>query len=292
MSKDALKQPLYWLGDHQVGEDYEKSEMPSCVNFMPETEMPGSKISSDELQIIRHRYYFASQFVRQKDVLEVGCGPGFGLGALRREAKRVVGGDITQESLRRAQQHYRERVDFVSLDAHNLPFRDHCFDVVICVASIIYLDVPAFLQECRRVLKKGGVFVLNTPNKDRPGFHPSDLSHKYYSVPELFALLNQYRFEPRFSGSFPAKSQGLRHKSQATVESAGARILNACAFVPGVTKFKGFLRKRLVSNEAFILPEEIEQEDMREVANIELIPLPAELPNPEYRIIYVVARAV
>ncbi|GAH94229.1 unnamed protein product, partial [marine sediment metagenome] len=43
---------------------------------------------------------------------------------------------------------------------------DHCFDVVICVASIIYLDVPAFLQECRRVLKKGGVFVLNTPNKD------------------------------------------------------------------------------------------------------------------------------
>ena len=266
--------------------------MSSCLNFMPETEMPGSKVSSDELQIICHRYYFASQFVGQKDVLEIGCGPGLGLGYLRRGAKRVVGADITQQSLRRAQQHYGERVDFVSLDAHNLPFRDHCFDVVICVAAIIYLDVPPFLKECRRVLRRGGVLVLNTPNKDRSGFRPSNLSHKYYSVPELFALLNHHRFEPRFSGSFPAQPQGLRQKPQATVESVGARILNACAFIPGVTKFKEFLRRRLISNEAHILSEEIEQKDMREVANIELIPLPTELPNSKYRIIYVVAHAV
>lgn len=63
------------------------------VNFIPETEIPGIKVSWDQLQIICHRYYFASKFVLGKRVLEVGCGPGLGLGYLSRNTKQVVGGD-------------------------------------------------------------------------------------------------------------------------------------------------------------------------------------------------------
>ena len=88
------------------------------TNFLSETEMPGTKVNIDPLQIICHRYYFASKFVSGKEMLEVGCGPGIGLGYLSKNAKWVVGGDITKNNLRCAQKHYVAKVELVSMDAH------------------------------------------------------------------------------------------------------------------------------------------------------------------------------
>jgi len=115
-------------------------------SFICETELPGRKINTDTLQIIAHRYYWASKFVSGKEVLEVGCGPGLGLGYLLRHAKHVTGGDITKDSLTLAKKHYGSRVELVCIDAHRLPFKDSCLDVVISLASIIYMDLPAFLD--------------------------------------------------------------------------------------------------------------------------------------------------
>ena len=113
-----------------------------------EAEMPGMKVTREQLQIICSRYYFASQFVSGKQVLEVGCGPGLGLGYLSRRAVKVIGGDYAEDNLRCAQQHYRDRIELVRLDAHNLPFKDNCFDVVVAMATVIYLQLDSFFKEC------------------------------------------------------------------------------------------------------------------------------------------------
>ena len=254
--------------------------------------MPGNRASKDQLQVICHRYYFASQFVANKYVLEICCGPGFGLGYLLTKAERVVAGDITENSLRSAREYYAAKVELLRMDAHTLPFRDQCFDVVICLAAIIYLNVPSFIEECHRVLRKGGVLILNTPNKDITGFRASGLSRKYYSVPELSALLSQHNFEARFSGSFPIPSPretGSGSKLLAALKLRVAKVLNACAFMPGVTGLLAFLRK--AAGVSFVLPEEITPGDIRKVENIELTPLSNTLPNTRYRIIYIEAYA-
>src|SRR2546423_3364653 len=114
------------------------------TSFMSETELPGRTVNRDTRQLISHRYYWASQFVSEKKVLEVGCGPGLGLGCLSRRAKRVIGGDITGDTLTLAKRHYASRVGIVCMDAHRLPFKDNSLDVVISVAAIIYMDLSRF----------------------------------------------------------------------------------------------------------------------------------------------------
>jgi cyclopropane fatty-acyl-phospholipid synthase-like methyltransferase len=51
-------------------------------SFVSETELPGRRIDSDTQEIIVHRYCWAATLVRGKETLEVGCGPGLGLGLL------------------------------------------------------------------------------------------------------------------------------------------------------------------------------------------------------------------
>lgn len=261
------------------------------VNFSSETEFPGTEVSRDQKQIICHRYYFASKFVSEKEVLEVGCGPGIGLGYLSRNAKQVVGGDITKNSLRCAQEHYNGRVGLVSMDAHKLPFRDSCFDVVLCVAAIIYLDLHSFFDECYRVLKMGGVLILNTPNKDIPGFQESVLSHKYYSASDLFALLNRHHFDTELFGTFPISKRTSRGTPQKFLQAMAKMVGKALDLMPKGEAVKKILNKSIFH--ATVLNNEIDDEMIgnAQVENIQLVPIPSDLPDLQHRILYAVASA-
>ena len=59
------------------------------------TEIAGSKITGEQLQRMYNRYAFAAELSTGKDVLEVACGVGQGLGLLGCSAKSVVAGDYT-----------------------------------------------------------------------------------------------------------------------------------------------------------------------------------------------------
>lgn len=255
------------------------------TSFIPETELPGRRVSSDTLQIIAHRYYWVSQFISGKEVLEVGCGPGLGLGWLASQAKRVIGGDITKDSVNLARKHYASRVEIAWMDAHTLPFDENSLDVVVCLAAIIYLDLPAFFDECFRVLRPGGMLIINTPNKDIPGFRPSQLSHKYYSVPELCLLLKQHNFSTKVFGAFPIPHIFVR---------IWRRLLFGVRKLTGnILKFIGFYEsiKRLASlpTASITLREELKDEEMRLVENIPVVSLPDDLVNRQWRIVYVIA---
>ena len=256
------------------------------VNFSAETEMPGTKVSRDQLQIICHRYYFASKFVSEKEVLEVGCGPSLGLGYLSKNAKRVVGGDLTQNSLRYAQKHYNGRVGLVSMDAHKLPFRDSCFDVVIAVATIIYLDLSIFFDECHRVLKKGGVLILNTPNKDIPNFQGSRLSKNYFRAPELFALINRHHFDAEFFGAFPILE---KPQTETFIRAWGGKVLHMVPKERVIRKFIG----NIMDGRNLILNAELDDELIKNsnVENIKLKHLPHNSLDFQHRILYVIGRS-
>ena len=71
-----------------------------------EAGIPGDKYTWETWQMICCRYYIAAQFVTGKQVLEVGCGTGRGLGYLDARAKRVVGGDYAEDNLRYARKRH------------------------------------------------------------------------------------------------------------------------------------------------------------------------------------------
>ncbi len=257
-----------------------------------EAEMPGREVGEAVFRMICYRYYTAGRFVQGKQVLEVGCGAGLGLGYLARRARRVIGGDYAEGNIRCAQHHYQGGIELASLNAHKLPFKDDCFDVVVAVEVIQYFYLDEFLAECLRILKSRGILIICIPNKDRPGFRPSPLSNKYYSAPELFELLNRHSFDAELFGAFPVAQGSARlvQRIWQAVIAVGVKILDLLDFMPGVRQIRGLLKK-LLGFKTLVLPGEIKDEHMAMVEDVQLVPIDCNSPCLGYAFLYGVAYA-
>ncbi len=142
-----------------------------------------------------HRYHFAAPLVAGGEVLDIACGAGYGSALLARGAARVTGADISNEAIAHAKMRYAgvPNLGFRSADCAALPFADASFDRVVSFETIEHVGAQeAFLDEVRRVLRPGGLFVVSCPNKteytDKRGvsneFHVRELYRE-----ELSALI-------------------------------------------------------------------------------------------------------
>lgn len=99
-----------------------------------------------------------------KAVLEVGAGRGGGAHyvATSLHPASYVALDLARSAVELSKKMYHApNLSFVQGSAEALPFPDAAFDVVINVESChAYGNVPAFLNEARRVLKPGGWLLL------------------------------------------------------------------------------------------------------------------------------------
>jgi SAM-dependent methyltransferase len=114
------------------------------------------------------RYAFASRFTAGKRVLDLGCGSGYGSAYLARRAATVFAADISAQALEYAGKHYPlPNLHFVRASCAALPAREAYFDVIVAFEVIEHLDHwETFLDDVRRVLGPGGLFIISTPNKN------------------------------------------------------------------------------------------------------------------------------
>lgn len=116
---------------------------------------------------IHGRFYrWAATQVRDKVVLDAGCGMGLGTAILAESANKVVGVDNDLDILDSARLAYEgSNIEFNLMDCQSMAFEDGSFDVVVSNALLEYLhDVPAFIAEAHRVLRVGGMFICGTKN--------------------------------------------------------------------------------------------------------------------------------
>jgi len=96
-------------------------------------------------------------------ILDAGCGTGGALGRLKQFDGRV-GVDLS----RRALDYARERLPCPLCQGSvvELPFRDSSFELVLCMDVLYHVGVGSdldALSEMRRVMKPGGVAIVNVP---------------------------------------------------------------------------------------------------------------------------------
>ncbi|SDZ02686.1 class I SAM-dependent methyltransferase [Bacillus sp. 166amftsu] len=102
--------------------------------------------------------------VKGKSIIDIGCGGGIYTKELAlMGASNVVGFDFSKKMLQAAIENCDsiQNISFIHGDAHHMPFANETFDIVISRAVVHHLqDVPKFLQEASRILKKNGMLIL------------------------------------------------------------------------------------------------------------------------------------
>lgn len=250
------------------------------------TELPGNKLTKEQIEMICLRYYTAGKYVEEKDVLEIGCGPGLGLNyLLKKGAKKVTAGDINEKSLNIAREHYKhnDKIELKYLDAHEFPFKNSSFNVILMFEVIFYLqDLNKCMNEIKRVMSDNGIFVLCLPNKDVPSFIKSPFSTKYFSVPELYGFLSNYFKAIDIYGAFPIIDE-TKLKNRLLKRSIG-KFFN---ILPKSDQIKEFIKERFMGKN-IVLGNEIDG-DYSE--NITMDTLPKTVMNNQHQIIYAICKS-
>jgi len=253
-----------------------------ATDYTQVTEVAGDDVSSEQIQRMYTRYTFARQYCEGKDVLELACGSGQGLGYLARVAKKVVGGDYSWPLVRLTKDHYRDRMPLVQLDAQILPIRNRSFDIVLLFEAIYYLKhSEAFVKECLRVLRPGGIVLICNPNKDLADFNPSPHSQHYFSAPEFVDLMKPLGMEVECFADCEVNYASPKRKFLSFVKRTMVRLNLMPKTMAGKRLFK-----RIVFGKLVPLPQELTEEG----ANCEL-PCTLDPTRPDFRhkVIFAVA---
>jgi len=254
------------------------------TSFVEVTELAGDEVSQEQVDRVCTRYAWALGYASGKDVLEVACGTGPGLGLLKSAARSLVAGDISDPILERARAHYGDRIDIRKLDAHSLPFPDRSLDVVIIFEALYYVpDAERFADECRRVLRPGGVVLVSNANKDLFDFNPSPHSHVYHGVLELGQMFGKRGFSSRFWGDVPVASVSFKQKLLRPVK----RAVVALNLMPKSMAGKKLL-KRLVFGQMQPFPAEIQPAML--AASSSLVSIAGNGPDQKHKVILCEAR--
>jgi SAM-dependent methyltransferase len=100
--------------------------------------------------------------IRDKTVLDLGCGTGENIVPLLERGARVIGMDISPDLIALAQQRLCNAGLEASLsagDAYATGLPDESVDVIFCMALIHHLDINLVRNEMWRVLRKGGAII-------------------------------------------------------------------------------------------------------------------------------------
>lgn len=134
-------------------------------------------------------YHKASELV-QGDVLEIGTGMGYGVEVVAPAARRFVTIDKSEAYA----VELPKNVEFRQMEVPPLDFADESFDYVISFQVIEHIRRDReFVSEVSRVLRKGGAFIVSTPNA------PMSLTRNPWHVREYRAeelrslLLNEFK---------------------------------------------------------------------------------------------------
>jgi SAM-dependent methyltransferase len=234
-----------------------RTDMPSHTipDFNTVTETPLTRATNDQLQIMYTRYDLASKYSVGKDVLEVACGAGLGLGLLARVARRTVGGDIDKLNCAMAKKTYCGRADVQvkQFDGQKLPFPDASFDVVILYEALYYIRSPdSFFRESRRVLRPGGTLLISSVNCRWAEFNPSPFSVKYFDAAELADSLARCGFQVEMHAGFPESTGGVLRR----IIGLARRVAVRLHLIPKTMKGKEWL-KHIFYGELKPIPSEL-----------------------------------
>ncbi len=159
----------YWRAWYSYVSGRDKSSDIIFMNYgyQDDSKSQISLSSSEEknryaVQMYDHAASFIPNSIKNKQVLEIGCGRGGGAAFLRKYYQPISlkAIDLCPPAVEFCRSHYQiPGLEFFAGDAMEIPFKNSEFDAVVNIeSSHRYSDMPKFLSEVKRVLKPKGYF--------------------------------------------------------------------------------------------------------------------------------------
>lgn len=121
------------------------------------------------MMIARHfcAYRFYAKYVAGRNVLDIGCGEGYGSNYLAEFARRVTAIDYDKQIIDYAGSKYnKDNLTFLTLDVREISSLKNKFDVICSFQVIEHINnADTFLEEINNLLAEGGIFICSTPNR-------------------------------------------------------------------------------------------------------------------------------
>ncbi|MBI3282065.1 MAG: methyltransferase domain-containing protein [Acidobacteria bacterium] len=219
------------------------------VEFTGERVIPGQVNQSLWNEHVA-RYAFASRLCRNRRVLDLGCGTGYGTAELAETGAWVLGLDSAPEAIAYAVAAYsKPNLRWIQGHAAHLPFPRASFDLVVAFEVIEHLaEWPALLSEVRRILAPNGQFIVSTPNKlpyaesrrdagPNP-FHEHEFQYGEFRdalaqvFPHVAVFLEDHGGAILFQPAGPQTAAEVRIEVQTTRPEEAGFFVGVCAMAP------------------------------------------------------------
>jgi len=145
------------------------------------------------------RYKFACKWMREgDDVLEIGCGEGFGCHFFAKHVRSATGLDIDPETVARCNANYqRENLRYIEGDIIDPPTTpEPSYDMVVSFEMIEHVDHASGKKMAANVaayLKPGGMAILSTPRAREDRSVSRQAMHVFeYDYDTLIATLSPH----------------------------------------------------------------------------------------------------
>lgn len=134
-----------------------------------ESAIPDTKFASNQ---VREKYSFATRFLPKQGLLvDAACGTGIGI-INSGQRQRYIGFDINPAAITLGEEHHPELKGKLRLgNATNMPFASQSVSGLTAFEIFEHLrrkQKEKFLNEAKRVLIPGGVFIMSTPLRFGP----------------------------------------------------------------------------------------------------------------------------
>lgn len=144
------------------------SNKPDNVNQDDVTWQTALKAGKEQLGNLEANLRFLQQaqcFKADDRILEVGCGVGTIVNWLGQKGYNACGSDISETAIDYGRRKY-PGIELTVESAQELCRQDGAFDAVLSFDVFEHLfDIDKHLQEVNRILKPGGYYLFQTPNK-------------------------------------------------------------------------------------------------------------------------------
>ncbi|MDD5109052.1 MAG: class I SAM-dependent methyltransferase [Candidatus Omnitrophica bacterium] len=171
-------------------------------------------------------YEFLNQNAKNRQILEIGCGDGYGAAFLAKTARSIVAVDYEDQVIFTAQNKYKaNNLQYRCMDATRLGFKENEFDLVCSFQVIEHIPedkLLVYLNELNRVLKPNGELYLSTLNLGKvmknPQTYKKNPAHcKEFVAEDLKAILSKVFDNYVIYGLHPS----LKHQFYLVLKKSG-----------------------------------------------------------------------